>query len=255
MNTDIKDKLDVLIALSAKECGNDDVEMFKNLDTSGVELSDGFYAKQRRLINRYKRKPASALIRKCLVRAAVALMALMSVGFITVMAVPDIREAVFEAVVKWYDNYVAIRFEPNGGEKNEGTDQSSVSGITDEPDSSHPAITPPTKIEKVMKPTYIPEGAEEDVVKNNKFMVIIDYYLGDDLILSFTQTLYNGKDKLFDNKAKISYDVEVNGYNAVALEFESSDNAIIWTNGVYYYYVHSAIFDIDELKRIASSVR
>lgn len=260
MNTEINDKLDVLIALSAKDCGNDDVEMFRSLDKSDVNLGKNFYAKQRRIVNKYERKPTVTLLRKCLIRVAVALMALMSVGFLTVMAVPDLREAVFESVVEWYENYVSIRFEPSGGENNETTDTkssttSASSEITGESDISNTVITPPTKIEKVMKPTYIPEGVEEDVVANNKFIVIIDYYLGDDLILSFTQTLYNDKDKLFDNKASISYDVDVNGYNAVALEFESSDNAIIWTDGVYYYYVHSSIFDIDELSKVASSVR
>ena len=105
-----------------------------------------------------------------------------------------------------------------------------------------------------MKPTYIPKGAEEEVVTNNKFMVIIDYYLGDDLILSFTQTPYNSKDKLFDNKASISREIDVNGYSAVILEFESDGQAIIWTDGVYYYYIHSTILDINELMNAAISV-
>lgn len=93
MSTEAGDKLDLLIAFAARDCGNDDVEMFRELDTSGVTLSDSFYAGQRRLIGRYKRKPALAMFRKCFVRVAVALLALMSVGFLTVMAVPNIRNA------------------------------------------------------------------------------------------------------------------------------------------------------------------
>lgn len=84
--------------------------------------------------------------------------------------------------------------------------------------------------------------------------MIIDYYLGDDLILSFTQTPYNSKDKLFDNKASISREIDVNGYSAVILEFESDGQAIIWTDGVYYYYIHSTILDINELMNAAISV-
>ena len=38
MNTEINDKLDVLIALSAKDCGNDDVEMFLSLTNTNVNL-------------------------------------------------------------------------------------------------------------------------------------------------------------------------------------------------------------------------
>lgn len=100
MNTEINDKLDLMIAYSAKECGSDDVEMFRSLDTTKVSLSKEFYIKKNRTISRYKRKPALAVLRKCLVRAAVALMAVMAFGFLTVMAIPDLREAVFEAVVE-----------------------------------------------------------------------------------------------------------------------------------------------------------
>ena len=61
MNTEINDKLDVLIALSAKDCGNDDVEMFRSLDKSDVNLGKNFYAKQRRIVNKYERKPTVTL--------------------------------------------------------------------------------------------------------------------------------------------------------------------------------------------------
>lgn len=254
MSTEIKDKLDVLIALSAKDCGNDDVEAFNNLDTSHVSLDKEFYVRLKRIINRHKHSVAIITVKKCLVRVAVALMALMSVGFLTVMAVPQLRETVFEAVVEWYDNYVSIHFEPSRGENKEPTDTTS-SEITAEPESSNVALTPPTIIEKVMKPTYLPDGAEEDIVNNSKAGVVIDYYLGDDVILSFNQTPYKDKDKLYDNKVSISYDIYVNGFNALALEFESSERAIIWTDGAYYFYVHSATLDIDELLKVASSVR
>ena len=269
MNTAINDKLDLLIALAAKDCGNDDVEMFRSLDTSDVNLGNNFYAKQRRTINKYKRKPAITLIRKCLIRVAVALMAILSFGFMTVMAMPDLKEAVFEAVVEWYDNHISIRFEPSGGKNNEPTDtttstttsstststSSTPSGITGESDSSNSAITPPTIIEKVMKPTYIPEGAEEDIVTINKAVVTIDYYIGDDWIMSYYQAPYSNDDKLFDNNVSISYDIKVNGYSAVLLEFESGMKAIAWTDGAYYYDIFSTISDVNELIKIASSVR
>lgn len=97
MNIEIGDKLDLLIAFSANDCGNDDVEMFRNLDTSDVTLSNEFYARLRRLINRYKRKPTLTLTRKFLVRVAVALMAIMSIGFLTAMAIPNVRNAIFDS--------------------------------------------------------------------------------------------------------------------------------------------------------------
>lgn len=252
MNTEINDKLDLMIAYSAKECGSDDVEMFRSLDTTEVSLSKEFYIKKNRTISRYKRKPALAVLRKCLVRAAVALMAVMAFGFLTVMAIPDLREAVFEAVAEWYENYISIRFEPGESAASESADK--ASDTTGEPGGEQIAV-PPTTIEKVMKPTYIPDGAEEDVLKNSKSSVVIDYYVGEDLILSYQQTPYKNKDKFYDNQASVYYNIFVNEYNAVALEFGSGEKAILWTDGVYYYYVNSSVLGIDELTRIASSVK
>lgn len=248
MNTELNDKLDLLIAWAARDCENDEAEKFKNIDTSGVVLSAGFYARKRRLIGRYKLRPALAVCRKCFVRVAVALMALMSIGFLTVMAIPNVRNAMFDAVVEWYENYVSVRFEPSGAQEPDGT-----SDI--DPDTTVASVTPPTKIEKIMKPTYVPQGAEEDVVINNASCVTIDYYSGDDMIMSFTQVLFGDGKTLYDNSISGTNDVMVNGNRAIAFKHESEGGELIWTDGEYYYQIDSATLGIDELVKIASSVK
>ena len=59
---------------------------------------------------------------------------------------------------------------------------------------------------------------------------------------------------LYDNKTSISREIDVNGHSAVILEFESDGQAIIWTDGVYYFEIVSSVFDINELIKAASSV-
>lgn len=242
------DKLDLIIAWAARDCENDEAEKFKNIDTSGVVLSAGFYARKRRLIGRYKLRPALAVCRKCFVRVAVALMALMSIGFLTVMAIPNVRNAMFDAVVEWYEDYVSVRFEPSGAQEPDGT-----SDI--DPDTTVASVTPPTKIEKIMKPTYVPQGAEEDIVLSNTFGVTIDYYSGDNMILSFTQTLFDNGKKLLDNGIPDMRDIEINGNSAITFRHESEGDVVIWTDGEYYYQLRSAALGIDELVKIASSVK
>lgn len=255
MNIGINDKLDALISLTAKECGNDDVEMFNNMDTSKVSLDKRFYLKLRQIISKHKHTAAVLTIKKFFVRAAVALMALMSLGFLTIMATPDLRDALFEAVIEWYEDYIAIRFEPNIGDNHEGDDTSSTSLEVTEAQETHATIIPPANIEKNMKPTYIPQGAAEDIVMSNKSGVVIDYYINDDIALSFTQTPYRNKDLLFDNETNILYDMKVNGYSAFVIEYDTEGYAIIWTDGVYYYQICSTVLDIDEMVKIASSVQ
>lgn len=99
MNTWTDDKLDMLICLAARNCGNDDVEAFDNTDTSDIKLSHGFYARARWTVSRYRHRTMLKTLHRVSVRIAVALMALMSLCVITVVAIPDLREAVRGAVV------------------------------------------------------------------------------------------------------------------------------------------------------------
>ena len=89
---------------------------------------------------------------------------------------------------------------------------------------------------------------------NSKVIVITDYYLDDDAVLSFIQAPFNDKDKLFDNNADVYYTVDMNGYSAVILEYESSGQSSIWINGVCYYHAYSDKLDIDEMVQVVSSV-
>lgn len=263
MNIGINDKLDALISLIAKECGNDDIEMFNNLDTSKVSLDRGVYVKQKQTINKHKHINTVRLIKKCFVRVAVALMALMSLGFLTIMATPDLREAVFEAVVEWYEDYISIQYKPveEDTHKSNITDESTDISLTENPgdESEIPVISlPPTKIEKVMKPTYIPEGLEEDVVVSNISVVVIDYYHGDDLVFYFQQILFQDNEKLFDNQSVVIRNTEINGNVASIVEYDSrGEKAIIWTDGIYYYqiYLYTEYVSEDELINIATSVK
>ena len=43
MDIRMPDKLDMIIALAAKDCGNDDVELLDNLDVSEVALDKHFH--------------------------------------------------------------------------------------------------------------------------------------------------------------------------------------------------------------------
>lgn len=244
MNTELNDKLDLIIAWAARDCENDEAEKFKNIDTSGVVLSAGFYARKRRLIGRYKLRPALAVCRKCFVRVAVALMALMSVGFLTVMAVPNIRNAMVGAVVEWYEDYIAVRLDPgkDGDHTGEGTSSSAGGALT--------------RVERAMKPTYIPQqNVEEDVIRNSESGVVIDYYVGDDLILTYYQMIYDGSETLIDSDISDMYDTEINGNKAVVIKHRSEGYMIIWTDGEYYFQLHSTVFGTDELIKIASSVK
>ena len=114
-----KDKLDYLIALAAIGCGEDDVEMFNNLDTSKVVFDKSFYRIRDRRIRQYKRKPFVNAFKKVMSRVAVVVLAILSAGMITVAAIPSLRNAVWGAIVEWYEDCFAVRYEATTGEEAE----------------------------------------------------------------------------------------------------------------------------------------
>lgn len=283
----MQDKLDILIALVAKDCGNEEVEQMKSLDTSGVVFSRRFYRKKARMIAKYKHYKERMVWKQALIRVAVAIMALMSLAFMTVMAVEPLREAIFQVVVEWYDDYLTIRYEkPDGNTpggdtsastQEEGTsayESESSGGLTEESQSSTPqpdedgtvavtpetpppenVVTPPTTIEEVRKPTYIPEGVVEDVVLENNTNVIVDYYRGDDWVYSFMQELWTESDIGINNEgASLEY-IMVNEHEAVFITLDdASEKFIVWNDGEYMYRLTFLAGSMEEMVAVAKSV-
>ena len=221
MNIEIHDKLDMMIALVAKDCGKDDEEMFDSLDISSVVLSQRFHRKMLRMIRRYQRAPIVLTFKKAIIRVAIAIMIIMSLSFTTIMAVPTLREAVFGAVIEWYENYLTIRYEPvdegNNGENDENDKNDADANTNEEPNDEQnstvdvPETVPPTEIEVVRKPTALPEGTIEDVVIQNKTNVCIDYYLNNELTYTYKQVLLDNSNKYIDNETTVLETVDING--------------------------------------------
>lgn len=245
MSSDNNDKLDALIALNAKDCGNDDIVAFNLLDTSNVVFNKSFYVKLKRIINKKKYSVKNIAFKRLMLRVAVALMALMSLGFLTIMALPDLREALFDTVVEWYDNYFAIRYEPVEGGIKTNAEEKEMSSV----------VVPPTRIEKVMKPSYLSDG--ETIVSSNNSMVIIDYFeSNEELNYTYMQIIIQNHSLLFDNDSVIIDETTICGHIAYVIEYtEKVGKSIVWTDGKYYFHLYAPFLSIDELINIALSVK
>lgn len=261
------DKLDLMLHMVAAECCKADVEEFDSIDDSEVEFSEDFYKKRDRIIRKYKYRPFLRSVRKVASRAAIVLMAIMSAAFITVMAAEPLREALFEAVVEWYDDYLTIRYEKTDETEEstesvtEGkTENSIANGTTNESTNESETIVneavPSETIEEVRKPTSLPDGVVEDVVLQNSAGVCIDYYLNNDSIFTFNQMLLKDRDKYLDNETAVIDTVDINGNEATIVEYDDKIGvAIVWTDGEYVYQIYSEKSNLDKLVPIAVSVK
>ena len=109
-----ENKFERLISLAAMDCGNDEVEAFDNLDTSDVVFSNRFQRIKYKIIRKYNYPKQHTVTIKVFWRILIALMVVMSIGFMTIMAVEPLREALFKAVITQYDDHFTISFKPEG---------------------------------------------------------------------------------------------------------------------------------------------
>ena len=170
-----KDKLDYLIALASIGCGDDDVEWFNNLDTSTVVFDQSFYRIRDRKIRRYKRKPFVNAFKKVMSRVAVAILAIISAGTLAVAAIPSLREAVFGAIVEWYEDYLTINYEMPDDDTAETESVNGAETETKQDNETTEEIIAPKWKEEVKTPKYYQEGLIEDIVFKGKIQVIVDY--------------------------------------------------------------------------------
>lgn len=252
------DKLDMMMALAARDCGNDDVELLDDLDVSRVALDKHFHRRKARIVEKHKRYPTMFALKKGILRVAIVLMVIMSLGFTTIMAISPIRKAIFEVVIEWYEDYITIRYEQtdkdvndaSGGEGNETKDNDENSPMND------PVIIPPTVIEEVRKPTALPQNVVEDIVIQNTSFVCIDYYEGSELVYTFNQMLLEEGDIYLDNEGVLIETIDINGNSGTVIQHtEFSSISIVWSDGEYIYQMITQSTILDELIHVCRSVQ
>lgn len=167
-------------------------------------------------------------------------MALMSLCVITVVAIPDLREAVRGAIVEWYNDCISVKFEPDGLD------------IADAP-AIHNSDAP--VISDVKKPTHLPDGVTEKVVVNNEWRFVVNYYSGDKLLCNYRQDPFTDSKTYFDNTGIKISSIDIHGYTASLIEYsDHNTKTIIWTDGKYVYRIISFELRRGELIDMAESI-
>ena len=236
MKCERMDKYDYLIALATLDARDDDIQMFKELDDSDVVLSDRIQKKIEKLIRREStyRDFGFKQFKQILSKAAIIMLVVISVMFAAMMSISAIRTAIWEIVTEWYEEYVAIGYEPEEGLE---------------------VIEPPTKIEEIRKPTLLPLGVEEEVAIDLRSTFACDYYLGDEGCLSFNQFLLSNESGKLDGENVQMTEAFVGEYRAMLCVDENGRYMLDWNDGEYAYRMVSSFLSTDELILIAESVK
>ena len=244
------DKFDHLIALAATKCIDEDVKIFKDTDVSNVTFDASYYRKRKQTINKCKRRATLSFRKTVAVRVAVAVLIIVMSVCLLIGCVPRWRQAIYEAIVKWYDDCFTVRYEsPNGKPQETTYPEESTS-------NTNLVKVAPTYIEEVRKPRDLPDGVWEDMVTQNRTTISIDYYLNEEYLFSFTQWILKPSDNRLDNEdANIMY-IKINGNDATVVEYlNKEERYILWNDGEYSYYIVSTECDLETLIGYAESVK
>ena len=106
----VNDRFDYLISLAILDCAAEEVAEYESIDDSDVVIDESFDKRIYKLIGKKERETKLRKVKKISFRVAIAAMIVMSIMLLSMLAVSGIREAIWRAVVTWYDDYVAVSF-------------------------------------------------------------------------------------------------------------------------------------------------
>ena len=259
-----------MIQLAYLQCGAKDAALFDETDGSEVPVPESLTRKIMRLIARKSREKTVGRTKLIVGRVAIAAMLIMSIMFTMLISVSGIREAIWRAIVEWHENYIVISFE-NPEEENDAqntavdsadeTENDTVEEASSETEtglpseSKTPVTPPPTSIEEVRKPSYVMDGVVEDVIKTHACFMV-DYYLENDLIYSFSQFVLDENKKYIDNETANIETIDINNHSASLVTYENnSEIYIVWNDGEYVYVLSSSLIAVEQMIIIAESVK
>ena len=168
-----------------------------------------------------------AAIKKFAAAAAVSV----AFTFSCAMSVEAIRESFVQFIIRIYDDYLKVSFQPGDGKD---------------------ASVMPDFILKYYEPSWIPEGYEKTGSKKTLTSFLVQYQSGEKFI-NYKQEIIDGLDNLvidYDSQTGESYEIE--GYGTYS--FANGAHQLFWTDDSYFYLIQCDSTK-DDLLRMAKSLR
>lgn len=226
------DKSDFLLNYLIEGCGNDELELYKNLDVSNEEYGKNFEKIRKRILKGKRIKTKKEKTVFVVKRISLILLLCFSLAFVTLMSVSATRKAIWNVVFEWYKTHFSIEFD-------------STSDSTEN--------EPLTEIKEINKPTNLPNGIEEEIVINSLTTFFCEYYYGDEYKGNFKQKILNesGTENIDAENATVYSKYIANNYVTI-VENEAEIN-IFWMDNHYYYIINGT--DMSFLEELVKKVK
>lgn len=240
MKCEKPDQYDYLIALSALEASDDDVKAFTALDDSEVVLSDRTTEAIEKMIRKESvyRRSGFKRFGKILSRVAVIALVMISVTLSVLMGISArenaLRDSTWEIVITTdAEGKVHAGFAPKEGKY--------VKEV-------------PVVIEDERKPTIFLEGTAEVLAYAYDIAIRYDYCADGNVYASFRQYILDESVVTLEYKNTQLTKTAVGNHLGFVIR-GSTQTSLFWNDGEYVYWLQSESLDLQELIRMAESVK
>lgn len=212
------DNLDALILLSAQVLEESNLSRFAAADTADTMRPASLDRKVRRLIRQEQHARRAAARWTPVKRVVAAILIFCTVAFAAAMSIEAVRGAVWQAIVRWYDTYIAVSFED--------------------------ADAVPKTIRTKHEPTDVPSDWVREVRVDSQILYRIVYRKEGKKMLSYKQQPL--ENQAWANKAdSTTKEIFVGDRTATLVTSKDTGHyTLYWSDGAYQYTLQSISNDI-----------
>ena len=224
--------MDALIMSAAHVLIDDTAEYMRAIDTSDTVISKKLDKRIRRRIRQNTTENYWSMVPVGVKKAVAAVLVFCTISFATCMSIEAVREDMWNTILKWYDQFVAVFH------------------ITD--------ATTPNIIEDFREPTLQLAGTERFVEKQTDTWNQIHYVIDDDIAMIYYQRLITDSSADFDAENDcINETVNIGNDDGVLLTYDNGTKVLTWHDGEYIYVLllYQSIIDNNTLIQLAESVK
>ncbi len=237
------DILEAMLYTAAPLAGQKELEEYKTSPAAefSEKAQNKIYKKLCKEQKYYSKHENYSPVRESFKRAAIIILAVMSISFTCVLSIDAAREAIWNAIIEWSEHFFCFKY----------------CDKTDAPDAIDETALPepPTEILEFKEPV-VDEKFERIEVKKNSQSYFVHYKYLDNVIAFNQQSIYNYHAYISNIEADLT-DIYVNnskGYIFKEIHEEETYYYILWNDETYAYTIGGNI-EYEELLKIAESIK
>ena len=276
------DKLDILICLAAQECIEREADEFMSLEVAEDALTE----RKIRKIEKKCRQAEKGYTRfHALKVACVACLVVISLMFTACMSIKEVRTAIWNVIVDYYEDHIAVNFgtddgkpdtDPSGSQNgpagdtsdnnngnqpvvDDGKDDEDNKPADEKPTDETPTVEIPETIEQKACLSFLPEGYSSEIKMETDTVRLIEVGNNSNTKFYFYQMTIISTDGLYVDYEEndIVTELTVNGYYALLVEYADEPGffVIVWRDDKYEYSLQGNFDSEQQALQIAEAVR